>query len=164
MDTADVKGKLNPQNSRKYGSGHLHLDGTWNFWWPYVWITPPLGKWTNVCMERDHVRRIYLTWVWPPHSKTTRTITFFVGDPYKTLFTTFTVRGPHPRYNIFQPSNFGIDLWLVGFNPLDMLLKLDHVHQVKVMFLEMKPPTRLCLKVSNDPSFSGFFQTKSDVT
>ena len=42
-----------------------------------------------------------ITLVWPPHRMpvTTRIITFLVGDPYKSSFTTVTVRWPYPRYN-----------------------------------------------------------------
>ena len=54
---------------------------------------------------------------------TTKVITFLVGDPYKPSFATVTVRGPHPRYNIFilkksetkshQRSNIDVDTVLV---------------------------------------------------
>ena len=41
-----------------------------------------------------------ICWMWPPPRipVTTRIITFLVGNPYKPSFTTFTVRGPHPKH------------------------------------------------------------------
>ena len=35
---------------------------------------------------------------------TTKIITFLVGDPYKPLFPTVKVRGPHPRYPTVTPQ------------------------------------------------------------
>ena len=43
---------------------------------------------------------------------TTKIITFLIGNPYKPSFTTATVRGPHPRYNLHMtPAIFGIVFW-----------------------------------------------------
>ena len=49
---------------------------------------------------------------------TTKIITCLIGNPYKPSFTTVTVRGPHPRYNIYIHVILCIQLALpIGHEP-----------------------------------------------